>query len=136
MGSLPTPTFDPRYIKLVKTITAKTREGRLEWQRTGTGTIASAAAGLEFNFVFGPGSGLADLISGRWWALFTIRDRDGNEILKVTQERSAVVPGPLPQALLGGSESPLKDAVTELFGAVQQAARDKLDDIIDAIDQI
>lgn len=125
LGSLLGLPDDPREIELVRSLLEKTNQGKIPWARRGNAITATIPNGLEMNFVLS----LSLLGSFTNWELFTVRDRQGNQLLRITN--SGLIP------ILGvAAASPLVTATNELFRAVHGAAGDELDRAISAIKKL
>jgi len=126
MGSQPQPILpdrdDPKYLDLVEKITEKTRANKIQWKMTETGVSATVSGKIELGFVRSRGW----LASRTGWALFTIRDENGNEILRVESVS--------PKAL--APPSPTRNAVEELYAAIEQVGRREVEKVIELIDRI
>lgn len=119
---------DPRKVELVRSLIEKTRQGRIPWARRANALTAAVPTGVEVNFVLSPISILTPYSS---WQLLTVRDKSGNELIRV-ESASGVV-----SILAGGRvRSPLTEAADELFGVVNAAAGDELDSAIEKIKKL
>ena len=121
----------PKYVDLVRKITEKTRRKKILWNKTPTGFSATVAGKVHFGFV----RPLGWPLSGGKWSLFTIRDEEGNEILSVNNPATSLVL----DAILSGvdpSLSTLRDAIGDLFDAVEEIGRAEVEKLIETIDKI
>jgi hypothetical protein len=117
---------DPREIELIRSILEKTREGKITWNKQGNALTAVVPSRLQANFVLSPSS-ITGSVS---WDLFTVRDKDGNELIRVSNLAGFI------SVLAGQGTSPLVDAANELFRAVFGAVGDDLDRAINAIKKL
>jgi hypothetical protein len=118
---------DPREVELVQGLIDKTKQGRIPWARQATAYTASIPRGLEMNFVISP-----SLFSpAPSWELFTVRDANGIQLLRVPNPRggSLMVTSPNP-------ENPVVTAADNLFRTVRGALGDDLDRAIDTIKKL
>jgi hypothetical protein len=116
---------DPRQVELVNGLLEKTRQGKISWSKQGTAITATLPNGIAANFVLAP-----NLYT--WatsWQLFTVRDIQGNELIRVNSSGISVA-----SAMGGGS--PLIVATNELFKAVHGFAGDDLDRAIDSLKKL
>ena len=124
---------DPRQVELVKGLLAKTQQGKIGWVKQGMAFTASLPNGIVVNFV------LAAAIGGMNWQLFTVRDKKGNELVRVDSWGAfAIVAGPTkvagPARVAGPATiSPLLAATDELFATVRGATGDVLDRAIESL---
>jgi hypothetical protein len=116
---------DSREIELTRSLLEKTRQGKIPWIKQGNALTATIPSGFQTNFVLSPPSLLG---SSSLWELFTVRDRNGNELVRVSNAALAPV--------FGGASSPLVSAANELFRAVYGAVGDDLDRAINAIKKL
>ena len=123
-GELP---YHPKHIALVTKITEKTRAGKILWNHTESSVTASVPGELELSFI----RGQSIVSPSRGWAIFTLRDKRGNEILRVLGRATL---GGLVQATRGTSLE--REAVDELYQAIHQQAEDQIQQVIEAIDRI
>jgi hypothetical protein len=117
---------DPRKIALVKELTEKTKRGKIRWVTKQNAVTAALPRGLEVNFVT-----QASLTGGKYWQLFTLRDAEGNELVRTAP--GVLLPfltSPVPVAV---EPSSLDQAVDELFSTVNRSASDDLDQALSAI---
>jgi hypothetical protein len=120
---------DPRRVALVKLLTDKTKQGKIRWAKQRS-AITASLPGFEVNFVTQP-----SLIGSETWQLFTVRDTQGNELLRTSP---APLPfllpsSPLPTIPVLSGELTVEQAVGELFAAVNRSAGDDLDRAISTI---
>jgi hypothetical protein len=124
--------YDSKYVDLVRKITEKTRAKKITWSRTPNGMNTSVSGKMHLGFVRSSGV----LVTPEKWALFTIRDEDGNEILNINNSS----PFSIASAVLGGGPPPvssaLRKAVEELFEAIEEIARVEVEKLIDVVDRI
>lgn len=127
MGSQPQPVFpqrnDPKFIDLINKITEKTRANKIRWQVTQTGVSATVSGKIQLGFVRSRG------LLGDSWSLFTIRDENGNEILRVDNILSLAT-------VIGADIPPLEKAANALYTAIAQSGRAELEKVIELIDKI
>ena len=132
MGSQPQTIFpgqdDPKYLDLIEKITQKTLANKISWTMTQTGVSANVSGKIELGFVRGRGG----IFATRSWALFTIRDANGNEILRVESGPRTPI-----EILAGGvPDRPLMKAVDTLYAAIEQLGGAEVEKIIELIDKI
>jgi len=115
---------DPRQVELVKGLLEKTQQGKIGWVKQGTAVTTSLPNGIAVNFV------LATALLSDSWQLFTVRDKQGNELVRVDS------PGVF--AIIAGSAitSPLLAATNELFTAVHGPKIDDLDRAIESVKKL
>jgi hypothetical protein len=113
---------DPREVELIKSLVEKTRQGKIPWVKQANAVTATIPNGLQINFVQSPLAFIAIFSAG--WQLLTVRDRSGNELVKVPNAPT-----------LGNvaARGPLLEAADELFKLVNSAAGDDLDRAIKTI---
>ena len=130
LGSLIGADPDYKSVNLVAKINEKTRAGRIVWKKSPTGFIASVPGGLELGFVpAGP-----EVLSSTW-GTFTVRDRGGNEILKVENPAAPIIRLTL-SALLTSPSGSLVAAIGELYDQVRGIASSNIDKAIDLLDKV
>ena len=127
---------DPKQVELVRKITDRTRAGRIVWQTSSTDATASLGNKLFMTFVIGPYGN---------WSLFTVRDGDGHEFLKVDNmlfnkaalSYLASMSGRPQSVSLPETEesSALFDAVSELYLLVDRGAKGDIDKAIALVDR-
>lgn len=132
MGSQPQTIFpgqdDPKYLDLIEKITQKTLANKIRWKMTQTGVSANVSGKIELGFVRGRGG----LFATKSWELFTIRDANGKEILRVDR-----VPRTPVEILAGGVPArPIMKAVDTLYAAIEQLGRAEVEKVIELIDKI
>lgn len=122
-NSLPEIPGDPREIELIRGLLEKTKQGKIPWSRQGNAITAKIANGLQVNVVMAPYL----ITDGPSWELATVRDRSGNELIKVVapSANSGI------QALFG--KSGLVTAVDDLFRAALGTVGDELDRAINSL---
>lgn len=118
---------DPREIELTRSLLDKTRQGKIPWVKQGNALTAAIPNGLQTNFVLSPVTFLTPSSS---WDLFTVRDKNGNELVRVGNA------GIITAVLARQASSPLVDAANELFIAVYGAVGDDLERAINAIKKL
>jgi len=130
MGALPTPAalwpadfYHSKHVELVKKLAEKTRAKKISWKASKTGYSAVVFDKLEISFVR-PARG-ASLLSGSPWALFVVRDDQGNEILKVSN-----IPG------TDVAPDVLRESISHLNQAVENSLAEEIDKAIAVIDRI
>jgi hypothetical protein len=116
---------DPREVELVRSLIEKTRQGKIPWTKQANALTATIPNGLQINFVLGP---LTILAAYPNWQLLTVRDKAGNELLKVTNGSIA--------SILNASTGVLLTVADELFKIVNGAASDDLDRAINTIKKL
>lgn len=115
---------DPRKIEFVRSLLAKTREGKVSWVKKGGAFSAAVPDGITINFVLGS-SPLGLPTSS--WDLFTVRDKTGNELIQVRGVDFFSV----------GRIDPLRDATSELFAVVSAGVSgDELERAIDSLKKL
>lgn len=98
---------DPRKIEFVRSLLAKTNEGKVTWLKKGNALTATIPDGITINFVVGPGTfGLPAS-----WELFTVRDKAGNELIQVKGLDFFSI-------ISNKATDPLVQATSELFNGV------------------
>jgi hypothetical protein len=78
---------DPKQIALIENIIDKTKSGKITWEKT-TSTLVANVPGMQLSFVVAssPATYLSVLGGGSgYWELFSIRNQQGSEIMKVEQ---------------------------------------------------
>jgi hypothetical protein len=131
---------DPKEIELVENIIAKTKAGKILWQRQASSLVATVAT-MQMNFVR---SSSANALVGRIlggggaWDMFSIRRQDGTEILKVEQPQTSFLvfspptpagaPRPAPP-----QRSKLLQAVDRLYSIADVKGPGDIDKAIDVI---
>jgi hypothetical protein len=116
---------DPRKIEFVRSLLAKTKQGKVSWTKKGNAFTAAIPDGVTVNFVmgtvaFGTGS----------WELFTVRDRAGNELIQVKGLDFFSI-------ITNKMTDPLVEATTALFNAVSGGiSGDELERAIDSLKKL
>jgi len=119
---------DPKQLELVRTITEKTQQGKLLWNKSTTSYEARLPNGVGIAFALSSPA-LPFLKTMKTWAHFIVRARDGSEILKVQHSMLApAIPG-FPEA----TKSPLETGVEKLFAIVDNTAKSEVDKVIDQL---
>jgi len=113
---------DPRKVELIQSLVEKTRQGKIPWVKQANALTATIPNGFQINFVLAPISILAPYSS---WQLLTVRDKNGNELVRVNNGATV--------SILAGGRSALGEAADELFRLVNGAAGDDLDRAITTI---
>jgi hypothetical protein len=111
---------DPKEIELVEKIAEKTRMGKIVWERTPSSLVATAP-GMQISFVRSSSaldSALQSLGLGSSWDIFSIRNRQGAEIMKVDQPS-------LPTFGLPASTSPARSKLLEAVDALYSTANSR-----------
>jgi hypothetical protein len=114
---------DPRKVELVQSLIEKTRQGKIPWVKQASALTASIPSGVQVNFVLSPLTFLKPFS----WQLLTIRDRGGNELVRVSNDPNMI------SVLAGKAVSPLVAVADELYSLVNTAAGDDLDRAINTI---
>ncbi len=122
------PQYSGKQVELVRRIIEKTQQGKILWSRTKTGMSATVKGQMSINFV----RSALPFLTGSQWALFAIRDAQGNEIVKV--EKGGPPAGII--AALAGVTDPLLKAVDELYAVVNAKAKGEIEKAIDLIDNL
>ncbi len=90
---------------------------------------ASVSGKMQLGFV----RSLGTFVTPEKWALFTIRDENGNEILSVTNTSTlAMLAGPTPPS----PEHNLRKSIGHLFDAVEESTRAEVEKLIEVVDRI
>jgi hypothetical protein len=138
-------------ILLVKKITEKTREGKINWQKTPNGFAAYVPGILKIIFVDAPAITIFTNVTR--WVIFVVRDEVGTELLKVENQTSAIPrstsseglgeglglipPIHQPSLLTMLAGDPLTNAVTELYNiVVTQVGTGGVDKAIDQLEKL
>jgi hypothetical protein len=117
---------DPRKTQFVLGLLAKTREGKISWAQKGNAFTATIPDGITVNLVFG----LSIFGSTRYWQLFTVRDKAGNELIQVKSSDSGIAMLTVPES------NSLIAATNQLFAAVSEISGDELDRAIDSLKKL
>jgi hypothetical protein len=112
---------DQPEVELIRSLEAKTREGKIRWFREGSAFIASIPGGLKLNFVITTNI----FTSLTEWSLFTVRDKHNNELLHVSG--GALV------SILSVSGGGIVSATNDLFNLLIASRRDDLNTAIDSV---
>ena len=112
---------DPREIELIRSLQDKTREGKITWRTEGSAITANILGGLKFSFV----TTTNIFTYSSEWSLFTVRDKDNNQILQVS--------GGSILSILAGASSGVASATNDLFNLINASRRDNLDNAIDSV---
>lgn len=115
---------DPKYVDLVKKITEKTQAKKITWNKTQNGMNATVSGKMQIGFVRSPGT----MFGPVKWALFSVRDEKGTEILSVNNSSLISPLEPAPE--------PLREAIEKLYDAIEEIARVEVEKLIDAVDRI
>jgi len=120
---------DPRKIAIVKLLIEKTKEGKARWAKQRS-AITASLPGLEVNFVT-----QLTILGGEQWQLFTVRDTQGNELIRITPSIPSFLLPPPPASVPVPTETTttLADVVNDLFTTVNRSAGDELDRAISTI---
>jgi hypothetical protein len=121
---------DPKEIELVEKIAEKTRMGKIVWERTPSSLIATAP-GMQISFVRSSPWGALDSMVGGWWEIFSIRSKQGAEIMKVEQPSSIAyfgVPTSTPPP-----RSKLLEAVDALYSTANSRGQGDIDKALNVI---
>jgi hypothetical protein len=114
---------DSREVELINSLVEKTRQGKIPWIKQTGALTARIPSGFEINFVL---SMITIFTKHPNWELLTVRDRSGNELVRVNNVSGFA-------ALSGGVKGPLVEAADELFKLVDDASGDDLERAINAI---
>jgi hypothetical protein len=118
---------DPRELELIRGLIDKTKQGRIPWVKKQTMAFTAAIPnGLEMNFVLSRSL----LAPSSTWELFTVRDVNGSELLRVTN------PSSIGLLASGATASAVSNATNELFRVVYGAVGDDLDRAINTIKKL
>ena|ERR1700723_213895 len=112
---------DPREIELIRSLQDKTREGKITWRTEGSAITANILGGLKLSFV----TTTNIFTYSSEWSLFTVRDKDNNQILQVS--------GGSILSILAGASSGVASATNDLFNLINASRRDNLDNAIDSV---
>jgi hypothetical protein len=112
---------DKREVELIRSLEAKTREGKIRWFREGSAFTATVPGGLKLNFVITTNI----FTSLTEWSLFTVRDKNDNELLHVT--------GGALLSILTASGTGIVSATNDLFNLLNASRRDDLDSAINSV---
>jgi hypothetical protein len=115
--------YGQKEIELVRKIAEKTKLGKIAWNRTRNG-MRAPVRGMEVVFVRA-----APFPPNRGWALFLVKGKDGNEILKISA--SDYIFG----ALMGKSNA-LMGEIDKLYAVVEDTAKGDIEKAINEIDQV
>ena len=126
---LPEDAYHLRHVELVKKLTEKTRAKKISWSSSDTGLSAIVSGKIEINFVRSNYPSIAKFLWKSPWALFTIRDMKGNQLLRI--ENRAALPAMEPPV-----EVSVRDAVHELYTAIEQSLSDEIERAIEVLDRI
>ena len=112
-------------LELILKLIQKTGEGKIVWKFSPTAFTSSVGEKLEVNLV----RQSAFLgTTGLGWSLFTVRDRKGNELVKVLHR---------PLAPMAMAESPdLVSTVDKLYEEVMRAQQRDIEKAIGIVDSI
>jgi len=128
--SIPDVAYHPRHVELVKKLAEKTRSKKISWKASGTGLNATVSGKLEISFVRSNFLTFTKIMSGKSpWVLFTIRDAQGNQVLSID---NPILPTPMePQV-----QSAVREAVSELYTAIEHSLAEEIDKAIEVVDRI
>jgi hypothetical protein len=115
---------DPKSIELVEKLKQRTREGRLIWRKTSTSYETVLRNKTVVGFIVA--STTLIFLQQKGWAQFSVRQRDGNEVLTV--QNPASVFGEI-------SRSALVKSVDELFAIVSEKGSARICDVLDELDK-
>jgi len=121
--------LDPRVSALANKLREKTRQRKVSWVRSPTAFTCSIQGQMQVNFVLAAQVFTIGLYPK--WQLFVIRDTLGRELVRVENFTNV-----LAVLMSGGKRTEAMEAIDQLFSAVQSAAKDELDKVIDSIDRI
>ncbi len=122
----------PRHVELVKKLTEKTHAKKVSWKASDTRLSATVSGKLEIGFVRSNYPAIARLLWKSEWALFTIRDTKGNQILRID---NTAFPPPM-EPLTSPVQFSVRDAVNDLYTAIEQSLSEEIDKAIEVIDRI
>jgi hypothetical protein len=115
---------DPREIELILNLNLKTRQGKIPWVKQANAITANIPGGFQINFVVA--TTLTFLPQSLNWDLLTVRDKSGNELVRVNG-------GNMISVITGGTRSELIAAADDLFKAANGVTGEGLDRAINAI---
>lgn len=127
----PISQYEAKNVELIKKITQKTVEGKIQWVRRESSVFASLAGGLSAEFVVPASTVTLAFLRGfspEYWLRFQIKDEVDNSLVAIQNE------GVLVNALGGGSSAVA--AAQALFGAILSRETAKLKDAIDVVDKM
>jgi len=125
IGALMAFPDDPRKTEFVRSLLAKTKEGKVSWNKKGNAFTAAIPNGIVVNFVVG-----ASLFgTAPTWQLFTVRDRAGNELLQVNSPDFISI-------ISNTATGPLLEATNHLFAAVSGISGDELEQAIESLKKL
>jgi hypothetical protein len=114
---------DPRAMTIIERLIDRTRAGRLTWTRTPSTYETALKNGTTVGFVASP----SHLISlNPMWDQFSIRQRNGKEVLKIENSTNMFAIMPI--------QDPVRAKLTELFHLVTEQGKDELDSILGELD--
>jgi hypothetical protein len=113
---------DHKQLELVNTVIEKTQKGKLAWNKSSTSYESSLPNGVQLIFALAS----AGIFSGKTWAHFVVRQRNGTEILKIEQSYSVVSGTGLDIIPKSSAET----AVQRLFEMVSDSANKEVDSVI------
>ncbi|PYP87679.1 MAG: hypothetical protein DMG65_16545 [Candidatus Angelobacter sp. Gp1-AA117] len=117
---------DPKQIELVNTVTEKTLQGKLLWNKSTTTYEATLPNRVEL--IFALSNSFLPFVKTKTWAHFVVRQPNGNDVLKIEQTSSF----PFPQ-VENVTKSRLETAVERLFDIVNNAAKGEVEKVIDQL---
>jgi hypothetical protein len=122
---------DLRQLDLINNLLAKTREGKIPWQKQGMALTMTIPGGLQVNFILSP----ATLLGAPSWQLLTVRDGQGSELMKVTNHANILtfLQG---TTVAGVTADQVSLAADELFKMVYGTVGDELDRAIRTIKKL
>jgi hypothetical protein len=107
---------DPKQIELIENITEKTKSGKIIWEKT-PGTLVANVPGMQLSFV--PATSFAAILGGGGaWDIFSIRNLQGSEIMKVEQSVGNIFLTPAPSPA-PSPRSKLLQAVDALYSVAE-----------------
>jgi hypothetical protein len=121
--------FDSEYIAFVRKLEEKTRAKKILWAKTPQGYAAETSS-MIFSFTRRPMSLNPMMSIPRFWGLFTVRKRNGQELIKVEPSSGISV-----ENVLHGGGS-LTRSVDSLFAEVKQSAKSDVDKALNELDQL
>src|SRR6266496_1807881 len=123
---------DPRHHQVVEKLIEQTRAGRMLWTKSPSSYETVLQNGTKVVFILGSHP-LPFLKTEENWAQFSVRQRDGNEVMKVANPAGISLTMPPPPGTT--SRETLQQTIDKLFNLVTNKGKDDLDSILDEIDR-